>query len=266
MAQKTYTLITGASSGIGAGLAAEAARDGRHLIIVSRQRTVLEETGRTLEAQYGIEVIALAQDLSLPGAAAEVYAEVRRRGLTVDVLINNAGLGLYGEFRTNDPQQLHAMLVVNMVALTELTRLFLPDLLALSEAAILNVASVTGFLPGPFMSAYFATKHYVLAFSEGLWEELRDTSVSVTCLCPPPVRTSFAQRAHIANSSYMATTKVTPEAVAQVGYQAMRRGQAVVVPTLRYFILTTFLVRITPRFVLRRLLYYLNTPSRQAKR
>ncbi len=259
MTNTAYTLITGASRGIGKELAVEAAKDGRHLILVSQQQQPLEQVAQMLTSHYGTTVEFLAQDLSKPGAASAIYQEVASRGLRIDTLINNAGLGEYGLFATSDPQRLHDMLTVNIVALTELTRLFLPDLLKQKNARIMNVASAAGFLPGPFMSAYFATKHYVLAFSEGLREELRINNVVVTALCPPPVNTAFVQGAHIAKSNYLATSTFTADMIARYGYQAMKKGQAVAVYSLRYKLLTGLLVRIVPRFVLRELLYRLNS-------
>ncbi len=259
MTKTTYTLITGASRGIGKELAVEAAKDGCNLILVSEQKQPLEEVAQMLTSHYGGVVEILVQDLSVPGAAEVIYKELNSRALSIDVFINNAGLGDYGEFKTSDPQRLHDMLAVNIVALTELTRLFLPDLLKQKHARIMNVASVTGFLPGPFMSVYFATKHYVLAFSEGLREELRGSNVVVTALCPPPVNTAFVQTAHIAKGNYMATTKFTPHMVARYGYRAMKKGKGVAVYSLRYKLLTALLVRITPRFVLRKILYRLNS-------
>jgi len=254
-----YTLITGASRGIGKELAVEAAKDGRHLILVAHHQQPLEEVAQMLTSHYGGVVEILVQDLRKPGAASTIYTELTGRGLHIDALINNAGLGDYGAFGTSDPQRLHDMLTVNMVALTELTRLLLPDLLKQQHARIMNVASVAGFLPGPFMSVYFATKHYVLAFSEGLREELGGSSVVVTALCPPPVNTAFVQGAHIAKGNYMATTTFTAEVVARYGYRAMKQGKAVAVYSLRYQLLTALVVRLTPRFVLRKILYWLNS-------
>jgi short-subunit dehydrogenase len=259
MAKTSYTLITGASRGIGKELAVEAAKDGRNLILISQQKQPLEQVARMLTSHYRGAIEILVQDLSKPGAAEVIYKELTSRGLRIDTLINNAGLGDYGEFKTSDPQRLHDMLIVNIVALTELTRLFLPDLLKQKQARIMNVASVTGFLPGPFMSVYFATKHYVLAFSEGLREELRASPVVVTALCPPPVNTAFVQGAHIAQGNYMATSNVTAEKVARYGYRAMKKGKAVAVYSLRYKLLTALIVRITPRFALRKILYRLNS-------
>jgi uncharacterized protein len=264
MANTPYTLITGASRGIGKELAVEAAKDGRNLILVSQQQQPLEQVAQMLTSHSGGAVEILVQDLRKPGAASAIYTELTSRGLRIDALINNAGLGDYGEFQTSDPQRLHDMLTVNMVALTELTRLLLPDLLKQKQARIMNVASVTGFLPGPFMGVYFATKHYVLAFSEGLREELRGSPVVVTALCPPPVNTAFVEGAHIAKGNYMATTKFTPDKVARYGYRAMKQGKAVAVYSLRYKLLTAWVVRLTPRFVLRNILYRLNSQGRGA--
>jgi uncharacterized protein len=259
MANTAYTLITGASRGIGKELAVEAAKDGCHLILVAQQQQPLEAVAQMLTSQYGTTVQTLVQDLRKPGAALALYQEVSSRGLVLDTHINNAGLGDYGLFETSNPQRLLDMLTVNIVALTELTRLVLPDLLKQNHARIMNVASVTGFVPGPFMSVYFATKHYVLAFSEGLREELRTSTVVVTALCPPPVRTAFVQGAHIARGNYMATTPFTADKVARYGYQAMKKEKAVAVYSLRYQLLTALLVRMTPRLVLRKIFYWLNS-------
>src|SRR5262249_9913926 len=143
--------------------------------------------------------------------------------------------------------------------LTPLTRLSLPPMLERGHGRILNVASVTGFLPGPLMSVYFATKHYVLAFSEALIEELRGTGVTVTALCPPPVKTSFSDGSQAAPSSITAKATILPVEVARFGHAAMKRGQAIAVYSPLYKFLTGFLVRITPRFALRRLMRRLNT-------
>jgi len=148
-------------------------------------------------------------------------------------------------------------------ALTALTRLFLPSMLNQRRGHILNMASVAGFIPGPLTSVYFASKHYVLAFSEALIEELRGTGVKVTVLCPPPVRTSFSNAARIASVSYMSTTKTTPAEVARYGYRMMKRGKPVAVYGPGYKFLTSFLVGITPRFALRRLVRHLNAQGSQ---
>jgi short-subunit dehydrogenase len=251
-----FTLITGANSGIGLELARQAAADGHHLILVALNARGLDAAAD--ELKRSVTVHTIAEDLSQPGAAERVFDQVRALGAKVDCLINDAGFGDHGAFSTSDLAKQERMIGVNVTALTALTRLFLPTMLKGGRGHILNVASVTGFLPGPLMSVYFATKHYVLAFSEALIEELRGSGVKVTVLCPPPVRTSFSHVARIAPASYMATTKTTPAEVARYGYRMMKRGKPIAVYSLLYKFLTSFLVRITPRFALRRLMHHLN--------
>jgi len=263
----TFTLITGGNSGIGLELARLAARDGRNLILVARNVRGLDAAAA--ELKQNITVHTIARDLSQPGAAKDVYDQIQTLGAEVACLINNAGFGDYGTFATAELTRQESMINVNVTALTALTRLFLPTMLERGRGHILNVASVTSFLPGPLMSVYFSTKHYVLAFSESLIQELRGSGVKVTALCPPPVSTPFARAAKIGPANYMATTKVTPAEVASYGYRMMKRGKPVAVYSLRYKFLTSFLVRITPRFALRRLLHRLNAqglrPPRAAR-
>jgi len=251
-----FTLVTGASSGIGRELARQAAADGRNLILVARNAGALEALAA--ELRRGITVHTVAEDLSQPGAAQRVYERVQSLGAEVDCLINDAGLGDHGLFAASDLARLECMIGVNVTALTALTRLFLPPMLERGRGQVLNLASVTGFLPGPLMSVYYATKHYVLAFSEGLIEELRGSGVKVTALCPPPVKSSFSGAAQIAPTNFMATTKTTPADVARYGYRMMKRGKAVAVYSPLYKFLMLFLVRITPRFALRRLMHHKN--------
>jgi len=252
----SFTLITGGNSGIGLELARHAAADGRNLILVARNASTLQTAAK--ELTQSVTVHTIADDLSEPGSAERVYERVQALGTKVDCLINDAGFGDHGDFATADLAKQERMINVNITALTAFTRLFLPAMLEERHGHILNVASVTGFLPGPFMSVYFATKHYVLAFSEALIEELRGSGVKVTALCPPPVHTSFARSARIAAASYMATTKTTPAEVARYGYQMMKRGKPIAVYSPLYKFLTAFLIRITPRFALRRLMHPLN--------
>jgi len=260
-----FTLITGGNSGIGLEFARHAAADGRDLILVAQNQAALQAAAAELTLK-NVTVHTISQDLSQPGAAELVYDRVRSLGVEVDCLINNAGFGDHGPFATSDLAMQRSMIAVNITALTELTRLFLPAMLERGRGHILNVASVTGFVPGPMMSVYFSSKHYVLAFSESLIEELRGSGVIVTALCPPPVKTPFVQQANIASANYMATTNVTPAQVGRYGYRMMKRGKPVAVYGLRWKFVMSFVVRVTPRFGVRRLLGYLNnqgaTPSR----
>jgi short-subunit dehydrogenase len=260
----TFTLITGGSSGIGLELARQAAGDGRDLILVAQNAPALEAAAAELKRKVTVHIIPL--DLSQPSAAENVYDRVRALGAEVGCLINNAGFADYGSFATCDLTKQERMISVNITALTGLTRLFLPTMLDRGHGRILNVASVTAFLPGPLMSVYFSTKHYVLAFSESLIEELRGSGVTVTALCPPPVSTSFARAAQIAPANFMATAKTTPAEVARYGYQMMKHGKPVAIYSLRYKFLTSFLVRVTPRFALRRLLRRLTVQGAHSSR
>jgi len=251
-----FTLITGASSGIGLELARQAAADGRNLILVARNAGALETLAD--ELRRGVTVHTVAEDLCHPGAAQRVFDRTRSLGAEVDCLINDAGFGDYGAFAASDLGRQERMIGVNITALTALTRLFLPPMLERGRGQVLNLASVTGFLPGPLMSVYFATKHYVLAFSEALIEELRGTGVTITALCPPPVKTAFSGSAQAAATSIVSTTTTSPADVARFGYEAMKHGKAIAVYSPLYKFLTGFLVRITPRFALRRLVHRLN--------
>src|SRR5262249_30014112 len=244
------------TSGIGLELARQAAADGRNLILVAHNAAGLEAAAG--EFRRRVQVHTIAEDLSQPGAAERVFDRVGTLGVEVDCLINDAGFADHGAFSRADLAKQARMIGVNITALTVLTRLFLPPMLERRHGRILNVASVTGFLPGPLMSVYFASKHYVLAFSEALIEELRGSGVSVTALCPPPVRTALSSGAGISPSNYMATTRTAPADVASYGYRMMSRGKAVAVYSLWYRFLTGFLVRVTPRFALRRRLHQMN--------
>src|SRR6266496_1088015 len=257
----TFTLITGANSGIGLELARQAAAAGHSLILVAQDLPRLEAAAD--ELRRSVTVHTIAEDLSQPAAAQRVCDQVRVLGGEVDCLINDAGFGDYGSFASCDLAKQERMIGVNITALTALTRLFLPPMLERGRGHILNVASVTGFLPGPLMSVYFASKHYVLALSEALIEELRGSGVKVTALCPPPVRTSFSHAAGITPASYMATTRTKPAEVARYGYRMMKRGKPIAVYSLSYKFLTSILVRLTPRFALRRLLHHLNALGSQ---
>ena len=188
-------LITGASSGIGLELAHLFARDGYRLVLVARSRGALRELGDDLQSRYNVTVRISPRDLAHPSTPNELYQELQEAGIVLDVLVNNAGFGGGGAFLSTDWNNEAEMMQVNMVALTHLTKLFLPQIRA-REGKLLNVASVAAFQPGPFMAVYYASKAYVLHFTEALAEELRGTGVTVTCLCPGPVKTNFQKRAH----------------------------------------------------------------------
>jgi uncharacterized protein len=197
---RPLALVTGASSGIGADLARELARDGHDLVLAARTVAPMENLAAELTA-HGAGTVVIAADLSQPGGAAALVSAIEARGIAVDVLVNNAGLGAVGRFDQADPLRIGEMLQVNVVALTELTRLLLPGMVARRHGKVMLVASTAAFQPGPGMAVYFATKAYVLSFGEAIAEELRGTGVIVTVLCPGSTATNFA---YVAGTSELA--------------------------------------------------------------
>jgi len=253
---KTFTLITGASGGIGAEFAKLCAAEGRNLILVARHSNSLHRLAKQLGSDSTVHVIM--QDLSEHGAAEKVYKKVRRLRANVDQLINNAGVGDFGPFAQADIGRQEQMISLNITALAVLTRLLLPGMIKQKHGRILNVSSVSGFAPLPLMSVYAASKSFVLSFSEALSEELRDTGVSVTCLCPGPTKTNFAHSARLDPNNHIARTRVSPQAVAKYGQRAMMAGTPVAVPKIGNRLLTSVVYRLLPRFLVRRIVRHYN--------
>jgi short-subunit dehydrogenase len=225
-----YTLITGASSGIGYELASVFARNHHNLILVARSEDILSGLKKELEKTFNVQVEVISADLSLVGAAQNLFNAVQAKKLTVDCLVNNAGFGDHGVFLAAKLTKITEMIHLNITTLTELTHLFLPQMVQNKFGQILNVASTAAFQPGPLMTVYYATKAYVLFFSEGLYEELKGTGVTVTALCPGPTESGFQAAAGIKNIALFDTLKIpSSKAVAEYGYIAMNRGQAVAV-------------------------------------
>jgi len=223
-------LITGASSGIGLELARLFARDGYRLVLVARNRGALRALGDELQAQYSIDVRISPKDLAHPASPVELYQELQEAGVVLDVLVNNAGFGGRGPFLKTDWNIEAEMMQVNMVALTHLTKIFLPQIRA-REGKVMNVASVAAFLPGPYMSIYYATKAFVLSFSEAVAEEMSGTGVTVTCLCPGPVETGFQARAGTATTGLSRSRLLVDVVeVARAGYEGMKQGKRLVIP------------------------------------
>lgn len=249
MSHPGTALVTGASSGIGAALAPLFARDGWHLVLVARTVAPMQALAERLAREHGITATVLASDLAQAGAADRLAAELRSRDITVDALVNNAGFGLHGAYATTDAAEESRMLAVNVVALTELTKALLPGMLARGRGRVMNLGSVGSFVPGPLMAVYYATKAYVLSYSEALAEELAGTGVTVTALCPGLTRTGFQARAGLPAALAQAS-RVTADVddVARVGYEAMMRGTRVAVPGLLNKLSITL-----PRFAPRRL-------------
>ena len=223
-------LITGASSGIGLELARVAAGKGHDLVLVARTEGKLRELARELHERHGVRAEVIAVDLSRPEAAAEVVSRLEALGIQIDALVNNAGFGVYGPFTETALATELQIIQVNIVALTELTKRLLPGMVARRSGRILNVASTAAFLPGPLMAVYYATKAYVLSFSEAIANELAGAGVTVTALCPGPTASGFQAAAKLETSKLMAgKTLATSRRVAQDGYDAMMAGKTLVV-------------------------------------
>jgi uncharacterized protein len=239
-------LITGASNGIGYELAGIHAENGDNLVLVARNKCKLDVLKGTLQKRYGIKVYTIEKDLSVPGAAGEVYNELQSKKITVDCLINNAGFGDIGPFSESDWDKQERMINLNITTLTHLTRLFLPDMISRGSGKILNVASTASFQPGPTMSVYFATKAFVLSFSEAVNNEVRDMGVTVTALCPGSTESGF-HAAALGEGMHVRERKLpTAREVAVYGYKSMMRGKAVAIPGLMNSIMATT-VRFIPR-------------------
>lgn len=240
-------LITGASSGIGRELSLVFAANGANLALVARSGGKLEQLARTIRERHGAQVHVFPKDLAEPGAAASLAADLEAAGLSIDVVVNNAGFGALGPFADSDTDRQRQMIQLNILALTELTRLLLPGMRQRGRGGILNVASTAAFQPGPFMAVYYATKAYVLSFTEALAEELRGEPVTVTCLCPGPTHTGFASQADAEHSPLFEKFAMEAPEVARQGYEGFRAKKTVVVVGLANK-LTAFSTRLAPRW------------------
>jgi uncharacterized protein len=241
-------LITGASGGIGYELALLLAKDGYDCILVARSQARLEELAARLESEFRVKTMVIARDLSKPAAVDEVYEEVTASSKSVDVLINNAGFPVFGLFSETDLQTELEMLQVNVVALTALTKLFLKGMVERGWGRILNLASTAAFEPGPLMAVYYASKAYVLSFSEAIANELKDTGVTVTALCPGPTRTGFQKRGVMEDSRLVQGNIADASSVALAGYRGMMAGKTVVIPGFSNKLIP-WVVRLSPRSV-----------------
>ena len=221
--QNKTALITGASSGIGKELAFLHSKRGGDLIIIARSEEKLKQMAAELMQQYGNNVLVIAKDLTGENAAQEVYDEVKAKNITVDYLINNAGFGGIGKFYERSIKDDTAMIQLNIVALTQLTHLFLNDFVDRNSGRILNVSSTASLMPGPLQAVYFATKAYVTSFSNAIAEELKNTKVTVTTLMPGPTKTDFGSRSGMDKTELFENT-TSPEIVAEDGYEAMLNG------------------------------------------
>ncbi|MDJ0615773.1 MAG: SDR family oxidoreductase [Calothrix sp. MO_192.B10] len=240
-------LITGASGGIGYELGRIFAKDKYNLVLVARNEAKLTQIANDFRTKFGITVTIIIKDLSLATAPEEIFNQLQQENIIVDVLVNNAGFGMYGLFQDTDLSTELQMLQVNVVCLTHLTKLLLKDMVKQGSGKILNVASTAAFQPGPLMAVYYATKAYVLSFSEAIANELEGTGVSVTALCPGPTKSGFQQRAAMEDSKMVKDRKIMDaKTVAQIGYRGLMSGKTVVIPGIKNQLLAQS-IRFTPR-------------------
>ncbi|MDD9266178.1 SDR family NAD(P)-dependent oxidoreductase [Paenibacillus sp. GCM10023248] len=245
MMNKTV-LITGASGGIGKELADRFAKDGYDLVLVARSEDKLVELAREYREKYHVQTTYIAKNVALPGVAEEIYRELKEKGITVDFLVNNAGFGLYGEFLETQLEQEMNMIDINIKALTVMTKVFLPDMVKRHQGGVLNVASLVAFFPGPLMAVYYATKAYVLSFTEALENELRGTGVTVSALCPGPTATGFVDRAGLTTSKLFRNGVMEVGQVADIGYREFLRGKTLIITGGRNKFMA-FLPQLLPR-------------------
>jgi uncharacterized protein len=246
---KQTALITGASGGIGLELAREFAKDGYNLVLVARSKDKLEGIAADFAKQYNISATVIAKDLSKASAPDELYNELKMQDIQIDALVNNAGFATYGKFVEIPLEQELQEMQLNMVTLTHLSKLFGKDMVTRKNGKILNIASTASFQPGPLMAVYYATKSYVLSFSEAIANELEGTGVTVTVLCPGPTESGFQERANMQESKLVQSGLMKTDDVAARGYAALKRGQTVVIPGFMNQMLA-----LSPRFLPRKMI------------
>jgi short-subunit dehydrogenase len=234
------------------------ARDGYALVLVARRGPVLEELATELSRDHGVAVRVMPIDLATPDAAMKLFGSLQGAGVKVDVLVNNAGFGMQGAFAGLPLDRQLQMVHLNITALTALTRLLLPSMLERAGGGVLNVGSTAGFQPGPFMAVYYATKAYVVSFSEALSEELSGSGLRISCLAPGPTTTAFAAGAGAAESRLFQGETMSVDEVARIGYEGWQQGKPLVIAGTRNW-LRALAVRLLPRAYVRRLVRELNT-------
>jgi len=250
-------LLTGASSGIGRELAEIFAADGSRLILVARSGETLAALAAELKTRHGVDALVVSQDLACPAAAEQVFRKIQEAGWPVHVLVNNAGFGEHGRFHEISIDRQLDMVQLNVGALLHLAHLVLPQMIERRSGAILNVGSTAAFQPGPYAAVYFASKAFVLSFSDALREEVRCFNIKVTCLCPGPTQTNFGNASGMNRTRTFRWTSLSANDVARAGYRALRRGRRMAVPGLLNKLIA-LATRLVPRGVLLRVVGYFN--------
>jgi short-subunit dehydrogenase len=255
-------LVTGASMGIGVDLAECFAKDGYDLVLTARSEAALKDVASTLAAKHNVKTTPIAIDLGVPGNGEKLAAQIAAQGLTVDVLVNNAGYGIAGAFDGSDRKSQLGMIDLNDRVLVELTHIYWPRMLANKRGGVLNVASTASFQPGPLMAIYYASKAFVLSFSEALWKEAEGTGVHVTCLCPGPTVSHFRERAGTGRTNLAKNlgNAMGSAPVAQQGYRGWKRNKRVVVTGARNKMLAA-MTRFIPKKTLLGIVHTMQSPA-----
>lgn len=239
-------LITGASSGIGAELARYHAEQGGDLVLVARRKDALNTLKVELEERHKIRVKVIAADLAVPNAARDIFAKTEAAGIEVDMLINNAGFGGHGKFHERELAKDQAMMQVNMNALVDLTHIYMQGMIKRNKGKILNVASTAGFMPGPLQAVYYATKSFVVSFSQAIAQELKNTNVTSTVLCPGTVDTGFVAAGDL--EGIPAWDKAaSAQSVAKCGYDAMEKGELLTINERALAFMLNWIFPLIPR-------------------
>jgi short-subunit dehydrogenase len=250
-------LIIGASSGIGWQLARIFAQHGHPVALVARSSDKLEKLAQELQSAFQVRALTIAADLTQSDAPVQIAESLRARDVNVDMLVNNAGFGLRGRFAELDTRRQLDMIQLNVTAVTHLTRLFLPGMIQRNLGGVLNVASTAAFQSGPLMAVYYATKGFVLSFTEALHDEVAGTGLHVTCLCPGPTSTGFAATAGAENANLFKYGVDRADAVARRGYDAFQKNEVLAIPGIRNQ-MGVLAGKLAPRGVVRRIAMTLN--------
>ena len=254
-------LVTGASMGIGVDLAECFARDGYNLVLAARSAGALKEVSDRLATKHNVQTVPIVADLAVFGSGEKLASEIAARGLAVDALVNNAGYGVAGAFSGPDRASQLGMIDLNIRALVELTHIYWPRMLANKRGGVLNVASTAAFQPGPLMAVYYASKAFVLSFSEALWKEAEGTGVKVSCLCPGPTASHFRERAGTGRTRLARTgAPMSSQVVAEMGYRAWQENRRVVITGTRNAIVAR-LIPFLPRRTVLALVHRLQSPA-----
>lgn len=252
-----YTLITGGSEGIGFELAKLFAEDKHNLIIIARNEDKLKDVKKYIENVYKVKVEILSVDLSVDNSCEKIYEFVDKNNFIVDNLINNAGVGCFGYFNELNIREQEKLIKINILALTNLTHYFLNKMIKNREGGILNVSSTAAFSAGPKMSTYYASKAYVLSLTESLYEEAKKYGISVSCLCPGAVKTSFQKKASIVKNGKAEALLMKPDVVAKIAYKGYKKGSVIIIPGAKNKLLV-WANKFIPRALARKIVLYAN--------